>query len=120
MCTFQHKLYWEFARSFIFPHTLLPNLTPLPSSVPSEHLSTLCCTMRRQIISRAFQGWLCHRRHMRTVRQHLSGLAFHEEAIHEVEEEWREGVTQKWWQEKRSKLMQDENRERSNWRAVTG
>jgi hypothetical protein len=33
----------------------------------------LCNTMRNQLISRAFYGWLSHCRNMRTVRSHLQG-----------------------------------------------
>ncbi|XP_046443942.1 small G protein signaling modulator 1-like isoform X2 [Daphnia pulex] len=39
-----------------------------------KSLQVLCETMKRQIISRAFYGWLGHCRHLRTVRTHLSGL----------------------------------------------
>nr|CAH0109626.1 unnamed protein product [Daphnia galeata] len=39
-----------------------------------KSLQVLCETMKRQIISRAFFGWLEHCRHLRTVRTHLSGL----------------------------------------------
>lgn len=48
------------------PHT--PKLTT------GDSIQMVCDTMRRQIISRAFYGWLAYCRHLRTVRTHLSGL----------------------------------------------
>ncbi|EEC03486.1 RAB GTPase-activating protein, putative [Ixodes scapularis] len=39
-----------------------------------QSIQLLCDTMKKQIISRAFYGWLAHCRHLRTVRTHLSGL----------------------------------------------
>ena len=39
-----------------------------------DNIKMLCETMRRQIISRAFYGWLAYCRHLRTVRTHLADL----------------------------------------------
>jgi len=50
--------------------------SPLVTGVVNQATSIelVCSTMRRQIISRAFYGWLAYCRHLSTVRTHLSGL----------------------------------------------
>ncbi|CAH2093890.1 unnamed protein product [Euphydryas editha] len=53
-------------------HTPTPPPNPIVEEVASIEL--VCSTMRRQIISRAFYGWLAYCRHLSTVRTHLSGL----------------------------------------------
>lgn len=45
-----------------------------PDSPPTVYIQAVCESMKRQIISRAFYGWLAYCRHLSTVRRHLSGL----------------------------------------------
>ncbi|XP_059222340.1 small G protein signaling modulator 1 isoform X2 [Stomoxys calcitrans] len=47
---------------------------PLIQASQTASIELVCSTMRRQIISRAFYGWLAYCRHLSTVRTHLSGL----------------------------------------------
>ncbi|XP_055911529.1 small G protein signaling modulator 2 [Eupeodes corollae] len=51
-------------------------LSESPKAIHNQTASIelVCSTMRRQIISRAFYGWLAYCRHLSTVRTHLSGL----------------------------------------------
>lgn len=59
-------------------------------------ISLVCTTMRRQIISRAFYGWLAYCRHRTTVRTHLSGLV-HGRITPEADTD-KAGLTEERWQ----------------------
>ncbi|KAK7066559.1 Small G protein signaling modulator 2 [Halocaridina rubra] len=63
----------------------------------SGSLELLCATMKHQIISRAFYGWLAHCRHLRTVRTHLAGLVLPTSATPPHMPAWEEGVTEEVW-----------------------
>lgn len=58
-------------KSFSLDHSVLP---VVPDSPPSICIQAVCDSMKKQIISRAFYGWLAYCRHLSTVRTHLSGL----------------------------------------------
>ncbi|KAL7021734.1 hypothetical protein ACKWTF_012000 [Chironomus riparius] len=67
-----------------------------PTNNQATSIALVCTTMKRQIISRAFYGWLAYCRHLSTVRTHLSGLV-HGRITPDIgadngltEERWRE------------------------------
>ncbi|XP_066982127.1 small G protein signaling modulator 1-like isoform X2 [Macrobrachium rosenbergii] len=64
----------------------------------SDSLELLCATMKHQIISRAFYGWLAHCRHLRTVRTHLAGLVLPSASTPPHTPAWEEGVTEEVWE----------------------
>ncbi|XP_070204553.1 small G protein signaling modulator 1-like isoform X3 [Littorina saxatilis] len=61
------------------------------------HIKQLCDTMTKQIISRAFYGWLAHCRHLKTVRTHLSGLVYHTIVAVDNPEDASAGLTPEKW-----------------------
>ncbi|KAI8740035.1 small G protein signaling modulator 1 [Biomphalaria glabrata] len=68
-----------------------------------NHIKQLCDTMTKQIISRAFYGWLAHCRHLKTVRTHLSGLVYHTAVSEDSPVDGKIGLTTEMW----SKLCQN-------------
>lgn len=58
---------------------------------------------------RAFYGWLSHVRHLRTVRQYLSDLAFHDPLdINDIDDKQvNEGLTSELWKKLHLSLTQE-------------
>lgn len=56
------------------PYATPNHCSCVPDRLP---LRLLCESMKRQIVSRAFYGWLAYCRHLTTVRTHLSALVHH-------------------------------------------
>ncbi|XP_059169262.1 small G protein signaling modulator 1-like [Physella acuta] len=62
-----------------------------------NHIKQLCDIMTKQIISRAFYGWLAHCRHLKTVRTHLSGLVYHSVVSEDSPVDAKKGLTSEMW-----------------------
>ncbi|EDV23756.1 uncharacterized protein TRIADDRAFT_57273 [Trichoplax adhaerens] len=71
----------------------------LQASSDKQSIKSLCDSMRVQLLSRAFYGWLAYCRHLSTVRIHLSGLV-HEKNISITQtSNTSAGITEKVWKE---------------------
>ncbi|XP_027196106.2 small G protein signaling modulator 2-like isoform X2 [Dermatophagoides pteronyssinus] len=63
-----------------------------------QNIQLLCNTMKKQIISRAFYGWLAYCRHLKTVRTHLADLV--NTKIYRINEptDASKGITKDLWE----------------------
>ncbi|XP_067931924.1 small G protein signaling modulator 2-like [Watersipora subatra] len=68
-----------------------------PPLKTKDSLQRLCETMKLRILSRAFYGWLAHCRHLKTVREHLSGLVYSNGATLPVPPENEKCLTSEFW-----------------------
>ncbi|XP_049839017.1 small G protein signaling modulator 1-like isoform X1 [Schistocerca gregaria] len=62
------------SKSLSLDPTPSTHIADAASPAQGDPIQQVCTSMRRQISSRAFYGWLAYCRHLRTVRTHLSGL----------------------------------------------
>lgn len=67
-----------------------------------QHIQMLCDTMKRQIISRAFYGWLAYCRHSKTVRTHLAVLVNETIVPADKPVDASHGVTKELWSSMRN------------------
>ena len=64
-----------------------------------KSIQSMCNSMKKQIICRAFYGWLTHTKHIRTVRTHLTRLVNPDNKLsHEEEQEYSQGLTRQVWE----------------------
>ncbi|XP_021939313.1 small G protein signaling modulator 2-like isoform X3 [Zootermopsis nevadensis] len=68
-----------------------------PKLTTGDSIQLVCETMKRQIISRAFYGWLAYCRHLTTVRTHLSGLVNQRIVTQDDPCDASEGLTREKW-----------------------